>query len=60
MVAISPKPELCEDCQIELHPKVAKYSWDAFGRPLCISCQKKERIKKYPKKMAEFINKKVN
>ena len=55
-----PKPEQCEECGDWLHPKVAKYSWNAFGKPLCLECQKLERLKKYSKKMAEYFNKKVN
>lgn len=55
-----PKSEQCEECGDWLHPKVAKYSWNAFGRPLCIKCQKVERFKRYPKKMAELLNKETN
>lgn len=63
---INPKPEQCEwdgyegfkrGCGEILHPKVARYSLNAFGKYLCIKHQKLEREKTQPKKMAEFLNK---
>lgn len=55
------KPEFCSwpGCNKQLHPEVARYSWNAFGKPLCIAHQKLERLKRYPKKVARFINKEV-
>lgn len=49
------KGELCEECHILLHPKVADYSWHRFGRPLCINCQKLARLKENSK-LGKFIN----
>ncbi len=49
----------CEDCLIEITPGVSRYSYNAFGRQLCFECQKLERIKTQPVKMAEFLNNKT-
>lgn len=47
----------CEKCDNLITPEVARFSRNAFGgQELCISCQKKERIKHYPKRLAEFLN----
>jgi len=51
--------ERCQKCGKELTPGISRYSWNAFGKPLCIECQKLERLEKYPKVMAEMINRSV-
>ena len=44
----------------EISKKVSDYSWRAFGgQELCLDCQKKERIKTMPPKMAEVVNKQI-
>lgn len=55
---LQPKEDLCTICYKPLHPKVAKFSWERFGKPLCVDCQMKERIKENPK-LGKFINKQV-
>jgi len=50
----------CEVCQKEITKGTARYSLNAFGRELCFECQKKERLKRYPEKLAEFLNKKTD
>ena len=52
--------ERCQRCGKEITKGIAKYSWNVFGKPLCVECQKKERLEKYPRKMAEFINQEVD
>ena len=53
------KPIKCEKCPSLLTKEVARYSRGAFGgQELCISCQKIERRKTMPKKMADFLNNK--
>ncbi len=58
---LEPKPEQCEweGCGKVLSRGVAKYSWDEFGKPLCIEHQKLERLNRYPEKMAKMVNKSV-
>lgn len=34
---------LCDDCGVVLSDKVANYSLDNFGAPLCVDCQNKRR-----------------
>jgi hypothetical protein len=34
---------------------IYNYSMRAFGKPLCVACQKKERIQQNPK-LGKFIN----
>ena len=51
--------DICEKCGEKITNGIAKYSWDEFGKPLCIKCQCEERLSssKYPKKLALFLNK---
>lgn len=54
------KPIKCEKCPNLMTPKVARYSRVAFGgQELCIPCQKIERIKTLPKKLASFLNSQI-
>ena len=53
------KDEFCEQCQFLLSQGVAKYSWDRFGKPLCMKCQQDARIEENPK-LGSFINKQIN
>jgi len=53
------KNEKCDDCGITIKWSVASFSLKVFGRYLCIPCQKRERSRKYPKKMADFLNKQI-
>lgn len=57
---LQPKPEFCEICNKQLHPEVARYSWNRFGKPLCITHQKMMRLRREPKNIAKFINKEVD
>lgn len=51
--------EFCQNCKTKLHPRVASYSLAQFKKYLCILCQKEERLRKYPPKLAEFLNKQI-
>ena len=46
----------CQECKRNILPKVASYSFHAFGKELCINCQKKEREKIMAPKLAKFLN----
>lgn len=50
----------CCDCGLPISDGVARYSFKRFGREFCISCQKSERFKDSPKKLAESFNKMVD
>jgi len=50
------KPDKCEVCDKPIHWKVAKYSINSFGKYLCIKHQHEERNKKYPVKLAKYLN----
>lgn len=49
----------CEQCDRKITHGVAKFSLRRFGQELCIKDQKMERLKELPKKLAEFINKRI-
>ena len=50
----------CEVCKKEITKNIAGYSRGVFkGQELCISCQKNYRLKNYPVKLANYINKHV-
>ena len=53
--------DICQKCKSKISDKVSRYSWNAFGRPLCIDCQCEERSNnpKYPRKMSLYLNKEV-
>jgi hypothetical protein len=57
------KPIKCENfkkCGNYLTEGVARYSRAAFGgQELCISCQKIERLKTRPKRLAEYFNSRI-
>jgi len=51
----------CEKCGTTITQTIADYSWKAFGgQELCLDCQKKERVKTMPSKMAKLINDQVD
>jgi hypothetical protein len=47
----------CEDCGRLISFGVWEYSLNKFGRSLCEKCQCEERLKTYPVKLANYINK---
>lgn len=46
----------CQKCNKQITEGIANYSWKVFGEELCLDCQKKEREKRYPEKLARFLN----
>jgi len=48
--------EKCEDCGDLITYGEFSYSMNQFMRPLCQPCQVLERERKYPKKLASFLN----
>lgn len=51
--------ETCENCHEKISWRVYGYSMNQFNKALCMNCQLDERKKKYPAKMADFINKTI-
>lgn len=52
----------CGGCNRTITDRVYWYSMQTFphcrkvGKGLCMTCQKKEREKTYPKKLAQWVN----
>lgn len=46
----------CEECGQKISWGVFNYSVSTFRKALCMECQKKERERTYPPKLAKFIN----
>jgi hypothetical protein len=53
------KPEHCSVCNKEISFGEFRYSMNQFKKVLCIHCQKEERFKHMPYRMADLINKYV-
>lgn len=51
--------EKCENCKIKISAKVASFSWNRYGKPLCIHCQLDEMKKDTPPKLAKFLEKTI-
>jgi len=49
--------ERCENCKTHISWGEYNFSMNLFKKALCIPCQKKERDKTYPPKLAKFLNK---
>jgi len=49
--------EVCESCGVKISEGIYRYSMNSMGKGLCMSCQKVEREKTMPPKLAKFLNK---
>jgi hypothetical protein len=47
---------VCENCRKNITWGEYKYSLSTLKKVLCFNCQKEERKKTYPDKLADFIN----
>lgn len=50
----------CDKCNKQITWKEFRYSTSTMKKALCVSCQKEERLKTMPVRMAKFLNEMVD